>query len=109
MKQRMNTSAALGLIANRMNQTDFASETTAVRKRNDVSLEKFALLGGCSGVPGEIDRVRLIGELSRLLHEPGVPEATRSAGLTLIGWLARRMPGEEAHALGVPSSRKKRR
>lgn len=85
-------------------------EETGVRKRNDLSLEKLALLGGAGcGVPGEIDRVRLIGELSRLLHEPDVPENTRAAGLTLIGWLARRMPGEEAHALGVPSRSKKRR
>lgn len=51
-------------------------------------------------VPGELDRVRLIGELTSLLHEPTMPEATRVAGLTLIGWLARRMPGEAAHALG---------
>jgi hypothetical protein len=29
----------------------------------------------------------------------------RNAGLTLIGWLARRMPGEPAHALGVAEAR----
>ena len=33
----------------------------------------------------------------------------KAAGLTLIGWLARRMPGEDAHALGVPPRLKKRR
>ena len=53
-----------------------------------------------ASVPGELDRVRLIGELTSILHEPSMPEATRTAGLTLIGWLARRMPGEAAHALG---------
>lgn len=53
-----------------------------------------------ANVPGELDRVRLIGELTSILHEPSMPEATRTAGLTLIGWLARRMPGEAAHALG---------
>jgi hypothetical protein len=46
-------------------------------------------------------RTRLIGELSTLLREPAIPESTRSAGLELIGWLARRMPGEAPHALGV--------
>jgi hypothetical protein len=34
-----------------------------------------------------------------------MPESTRTAGLTLIGWLARRMPGEQAHALGVREAR----
>jgi hypothetical protein len=46
-------------------------------------------------------RTRLIGEISCLLREPAIPESARSAGLELIGWLARRMPGEAAHALGV--------
>jgi hypothetical protein len=51
-------------------------------------------------VPAEIDRVRLIAELSCILRDPSVPSATRTAGLTLVGWLARRMPGEPAHTLG---------
>jgi hypothetical protein len=46
-------------------------------------------------------RTRLIGEICSLLHEPAIPESARSAGLELIGWLARRMPGEAPHALGV--------
>ncbi|MFO0666669.1 MAG: hypothetical protein U0174_22150 [Polyangiaceae bacterium] len=58
-----------------------------------------------ASVPGELDRVRLIGELTSILHEPSMPEATRTAGLTLIGWLARRMPGEAAHALGCTEAR----
>jgi len=58
------------------------------------------------GVPGECERTRLIGEISRLLREPMMPESTRTAGLTLIGWLARRMPGEAPHALGVEEARK---
>jgi len=49
----------------------------------------------------ESDRTRLIGDISRLILEPEVPESARSAGLELIGWLARRMPGESAHAVGV--------
>ncbi len=49
----------------------------------------------------ESDRTRLIGDLTRLIREPEVPESTRTAGLELIGWLARRMPGESAHDVGV--------
>lgn len=86
----------------------FDGETTGVRKRSAAPIEKHAFRPGtepqrCIGLPTEIDRVRLIGELSRILHEPEVPESMRAAGLTLIGWLARRMPGEDAHALGVPA------
>lgn len=88
---------------------NMAGEITGVRKRSAGPLEKHAYKPGseprrCVGLPTEIDRVRLIGELSRILHEPEVPESMRAAGLTLIGWLARRMPGEDAHALGVPGS-----
>jgi hypothetical protein len=61
------------------------------------------------GLPDEGERTRLIGELARLLREPLIPDSTRTAGLTLIGWLARRMPGEEAHALGVREARKSER
>lgn len=59
----------------------------------------------CDGVPDECERARLIGDLTRLLREPQMPEPTRRAGLTLIGWLARRMPGETPHALGVTEAR----
>ena len=34
-----------------------------------------------------------------------MPECTRTAGLTLIGYLARRMPGEAAHDVGVLEAR----
>jgi len=56
-------------------------------------------------VPSEGDRARLIHELSRLVREAQMPEPARCAGLTLIGWLARRMPGEPPHALGVRQAR----
>ncbi len=49
----------------------------------------------------ERHRVRLIADISKLLHDPCVPESAKSAGLTLIGWLARRQPGEAAHGYGV--------
>jgi hypothetical protein len=49
----------------------------------------------------EEDRTRLIGEIANLLSDASVPEDARSAGLILIGWLARRMPGEIACTHGV--------
>jgi hypothetical protein len=49
----------------------------------------------------EEERTRLIGELANLLREDSVPEDARAAGLTLIGWLARRMPGEGPSQAGV--------
>ena len=52
-------------------------------------------------VADEGTRTRLIGDISRLIREPAIPDSARSAGLELIGWLARRMPGEAPHALGV--------
>lgn len=52
-------------------------------------------------MPSECERTRLIGEIARLLAVERMPDDTRTAALTLIGWLARRMPGECAHALGV--------
>jgi hypothetical protein len=54
-------------------------------------------------------RTRLIGDISSLLHEPAVPASARSAGLELIGWLARRMPGEPPHALGVEEATQAKR
>jgi hypothetical protein len=59
-------------------------------------------------VAEERQRVKLIGDLSKLLHDPCVPEAAKNAGLTLIGWLARRQPGEAAHAYGVESAQRAR-
>ncbi len=53
----------------------------------------------------ETERARLINDISVLLRETTLPESTRTAGLTLIGWLARRMPGECAHAIGVTEAR----
>jgi hypothetical protein len=49
-------------------------------------------------------RARLISDICSLLHEPAIPPHARSAGLELIGWLARRMPGEAPHALGVAAA-----
>jgi hypothetical protein len=60
-------------------------------------------------VEDESNRTRLIGDLTRLIREPEIPESTRTAGLELIGWLARRMPGESAHDLGVEEARQSER
>ncbi len=57
-------------------------------------------------MPDEIERARLISDITRLLREPAMPEVTRTAGLTLIGYLARRMPGEAAHDVGVCEARR---
>lgn len=57
----------------------------------------------------ECERTRLIGEIARLLGREAMPEDARTAALTLIGWLARRMPGECAHALGVEEAKARQR
>jgi hypothetical protein len=57
----------------------------------------------------EAERTRLIGDITRLLREPSMPENTRVAGLTLIGWLARRRPSESPHALGIDEARESER
>jgi hypothetical protein len=49
----------------------------------------------------EEERTRLIGQIASLLRESSVPDEARSAGLTLIGWLARRLPGEPVSMAGV--------
>ena len=60
-------------------------------------------------IADENERTQLIDHISRLIREPEMPAGTRAAGLTLIGWLARRMPGEQAHALGVDEARESER
>ncbi len=57
----------------------------------------------------EWERARLISDISKLLAEPATPKETRGACLTLIGWLARRQPGESAHALGLDEARESER
>jgi hypothetical protein len=60
--------------------------------------------------PGdEITRTRLITDLSRLICQSSVPEGARTAGLTLIGWLARRRENEAPHAIGVEEARQSER
>ena len=40
----------------------------------------------------EASRTQLISQIASLLRTDQVPDEARQAGLTLIGWLARRMP-----------------
>jgi hypothetical protein len=88
------------------------------RKASELTIEAiYASRGGSTWgtpacddpVPDEGERARLIGDISRLIREPMIPETTRTAGLTLIGWLARRMPGEAPHAIGVAEARQSER
>jgi hypothetical protein len=49
----------------------------------------------------EEERTRLIGDIARVLRAGPVPDEARTAALTFIGWLARRMPGEPVSTAGV--------
>jgi hypothetical protein len=64
---------------------------------------------GGSVVGDEIERTRLIGDIMRLIREPSMPEGTRLAGMTLIGWLARRREDELPHAIGIEEARESER
>jgi hypothetical protein len=55
----------------------------------------------------EEERTRLIGEIASLLRGDSVPDEARAAGLTLIGWLARRMPGEGPSQDGVDEMKRR--
>src|SRR5262249_50710600 len=54
-------------------------------------------------------RTKLIGDLCSLIRDGHMPDEMREAGLTLIGFLARRMPGEPADAIGVREARRVRK
>ncbi len=57
----------------------------------------------------EAERTRLIADIMRLLQEPSVPRTARLAGMTLVGWLARRRPDEAPHAIGIEEARESER
>jgi hypothetical protein len=65
-------------------------------------------IGGCV-VADESERTRLIADIMRLIREPAMPEATRLAGINLIGWLARRRDAEAPHAIGIDEARESER
>jgi hypothetical protein len=64
---------------------------------------------GGRGVADETERTRLIADITRLIREPTVPEATRLAGIHLIGWLARRRIDEAPHTIGIDEARESER
>jgi hypothetical protein len=64
---------------------------------------------GADAPVGDNDRTQLIADIMRILREPAMPEATRVAGLTLVGWLARRRPEESPHAIGIEEARESER
>jgi hypothetical protein len=89
---------------------------TSSRKASELTIEALYASRASSDparlpdeAPDEGDRARLISDITKLIREPQMPETTRTAGLTLIGWLARRMPGEAAHAIGVAEARQSER
>jgi hypothetical protein len=62
---------------------------------------------GC--VADETMRTRLIGDIILLLRDTSTPETARVAGLTFVGWLARRRLAELPHAAGVSEARESER
>ncbi len=67
------------------------------------------ITGEAPQVADENDRTRMIADIMRILNEPCLPEATRHAGLTLVGWLARRRVDEQPHGLGIEEARESER
>jgi hypothetical protein len=66
-------------------------------------------ISGGDGVADEANRTRLICDIMRLIREAAMPESTRNAGMTLVGWLARRRPDEAPHAIGIEEARESER
>ena len=64
---------------------------------------------GCWVHYDEVQRTRLMADIIRLIREPSMPPGTRTAGMTLVGWLARRRPDEAPHAIGVDEARESER
>jgi hypothetical protein len=60
-------------------------------------------------VADETMRTRLIGDIVLLLRDTATPETARVAGLTFVGWLARRRLEETPHAAGVDEARESER
>ena len=56
-----------------------------------------------------MQRTRLMADIMNLMREPSIPPGARTAGMTLVGWLARRRPDETPHAIGVDEARQSER
>jgi hypothetical protein len=71
--------------------------------------EDMTILAEESCVADETMRTRLIGDIVLLLRDTATPETARVAGLTFVGWLARRRLEEAPHAAGVDEARESER
>ena len=71
--------------------------------------EDMTILAEESCVADETMRTRLIGDIVLLLRDTATPETARVAGLTFVGWLARRRLEETPHAIGVDEARESER
>jgi hypothetical protein len=71
--------------------------------------EDMTILAEEALMPDETMRTRLIGDIVLLLRDTATPETARVAGLTLVGWLARRRIEETPHAAGVNEARESER
>jgi hypothetical protein len=60
-------------------------------------------------VADETKRTRLIGDIMQLIRDTSTPECARIAGLTFVGWLARRRLDEVPHAVGIDEARESER
>jgi hypothetical protein len=100
------------MLAYRVSRTEEANVTMGVvslAATTEQPTECGLKPAGAPTLDDESVRARLIADIGRLIRHPSVPENTRLAGLTLIGWLARRRPEEAPHAIGVDEARKSER
>jgi hypothetical protein len=96
--------------ASRGEATGLGADEGGERAEDSIRFPASAVqpIGGCR-VHDEMERTRLIADLMRLMREPAIPENARVAGMTLIGWLARRRPEESPHAIGIDEARESER
>jgi hypothetical protein len=64
---------------------------------------------GALRLADETKRTRLIGDIMQLVRDTSTPECARVAGLTFVGWLARRRLEEVPHAVGIDEARESER
>jgi hypothetical protein len=83
-------------------------EAGALRDSTGERTSSVQPIGGCA-VADETERTRLIADIMRLIREPTMPEATRLAGINLVGGRARRRVDEAPHTIGVDEARESER
>jgi hypothetical protein len=75
----------------------------------DSNGERTSAVQEVCAVADERERTQLIADIMRLIRDPAMPETTRHAGISLIGWLARRRTDEVPHAIGIDEARESER